>query len=250
MKTWQCVLLSVSVHGMFFGLPITLKTPDLPTEEIQLLIVEPPPMDFPVEKILEPVAVPRSAEPSEKSDPPVKQERRELLAPRKKLSSVPRPMQAASVPKAQPDSDTSSDKPSETAEEAQAASPTTESESARSAPYDDSSAHFGGRNFEGHGHAVEYTLGAKGGPQFIQRAVPRYPRLAQRLGVEGFVLLRLAIDASGILTGVEVVNGAGNGFDEEAVQAVKRSTFAPAVQNGRPVRCLALLKIRFQLSNE
>ncbi len=89
-----------------------------------------------------------------------------------------------------------------------------------------------------------------GGPQFIQRSVPKYPRMAQRLGVEGSVLLRLAIDASGKLTGVEVVNGAGNGFDEEAVQAVKRSTFAPAVQNGRPVRCLALLKIRFQLSNE
>jgi periplasmic protein TonB len=89
-----------------------------------------------------------------------------------------------------------------------------------------------------------------GGPQFIQRSVPKYPRMAQRLGVEGSVLLRLAIDASGKLTGVEVVIGAGNGFDEEAVLAVKRSTFAPAVRNGLPVRCLALLKIRFQLSYE
>ncbi len=110
--------------------------------------------------------------------------------------------------------------------------------------------HAVGGNASGQGHGIESTVGAMGGPQFIQRSVPRYPRLAQRLGVEGSVLLRLAIDASGKLTGVEVVNGAGNGFDEEAVHAVKRSTFAPAVQNGRPVRCLALLKIRFQLSNE
>ena len=260
MKTWQCVMISVAAHGVIFGLPITLKTPDIHTEEIQLLVIASPPMEVPVEKILEPVAASRSAESPEKSDPPVKQERREPPAPRKKPVPVPKPVLAASVPKVQPDSDTSSNalvaaKSPETAEEAQAASPTTESTSARSASSDGSSAHSGGRNSRyksvgGHGHAVESTVGAMGGPQFIQRSVPRYPRLAQRLGVEGSVLLRLTIDASGKLSRVEVVNGAGNGFDEEAVQAVNRSTFAPAVQNGQPISCLALLKIRFQLSSE
>jgi periplasmic protein TonB len=249
-KTWQCVLLSVAAHGVIFGLPITLKTPDLRTEEIQLLIIASPPVEVPVEKILEPVAAPRSAEPPEKSDPPVKQERREPPVPRKKPVPVTKRVLVASVPKVQPESDTSSNKSPETAEEAQAASPTTESAPEGSASSDDSSACSGGRNVGGHGHAVESTVGAMGGPQFIQRSVPRYPRLAQRLGVEGSVLLRLAIDASGKLSRVEVVNGAGNGFDEEAVQAVKRSTFAPAVQNGRPISCLALLKIRFQLSSE
>lgn len=254
-KTWQCVLLSVAIHGVIFGMPITLKTPDIHTEEIQLLVIASPPMEVPVEKILEPVAAQRSAKPPEKSDPPVKQERRKPPAPRKKPVPVPKPILAASVPKVQPDSDTSSNalvaaKSPETAEEAQAASPTTESASAGSASSDGSSAHSGGRNVGGHGHAVESIVGAMGGPQFIQRSVPRYPRLAQRLGVEGSVLLRLAIDASGKLSRVEVVNGAGNGFDEEAIQAVKRSTFVPAVQNGRPISCLALLKIRFQLSSE
>ena len=169
MKTWQCVLLSVAVHGVIFGLPITLKTPDLPTEEIQLLIVEPPPMEVPVEKILEPIAAPRSVEPPEKSDPPVKQARQEPPAPRKKPVPVPKPVQTASVPKVQPDSETSSNKPPETAEEAQAASPHTESASAGSASSDDSSAHSGGRNVGGHGHGIESTVGAMGGPQFIQR---------------------------------------------------------------------------------
>jgi periplasmic protein TonB len=241
-KTWQCVLLSVAVHGAIFAVPVTLMTPpDLHTEEIQLLVLEPPPMDIPVEKIPEPVAAPKSVEPPERPVPPIQHPKREPPVPRKK--PVP-------VPKVSPDSDTSSNKPPEMAEEVQAVSPAAESASAGSSPPDDSSAHSGERNVGGHDHAVESSVGAMGGPQFIQRSVPKYPRMAQRLGVEGSVLLRLAIDASGKLTGVEVLNGAGNGFDEEAVQAVKRSTFAPAVLNGRPVRCLALLKIRFQLSNE
>lgn len=250
MKTWQCVLLSVVIHGGIFGLPITLKTPDLHTEEIQLLVIASPPMEVPVEKILEPVAAPRSVEPPENPDPPVKQPKREPPSPRKKPALVTKPVLAEPAPKARPESDTSSNQSPETAEEAQASPPTTESTSAGSASSDDSSAHSGGRNVGGHGHAVESTVGVIGGPQFIQRSVPKYPRLAQRLGVEGSVLLRLTIDASGKLSRVEVVNGAGNGFDEEAVQAVKRSTFAPAVQNGWPVSCLALLKIRFQLSSE
>ncbi|MFH0995431.1 MAG: energy transducer TonB [Pseudomonadota bacterium] len=259
MKTWQCVLLSVAVHGVIFGMPITLKTPDLHTEEIQLLVLESPPMDIPVEKILEPVGTPRSAEPPERSALPVKLPMREPPSPRKK------PIPAASVPKAQPDSETLSNKPSEVvAETPQAASPqisdgvseltpsenaSTRSEGATAGGHGSHGSAAGG-NASGHGHGVESTVGAMGGPQFIQRSVPRYPRLAQRLGVEGSVLLRLAIDASGKLSRIEVVNGAGNGFDEEAVQAVKRSTFAPAVQNGRPISCLALLKIRFHLSSE
>jgi len=250
-KTWQCVLLSVAVHGLTFGLPVMPNTPpDLHTEEIQLLVLETPPMDIPAGRKPDPVAAPKSIEPPERLVPPVHQPKRPSPVPRKKPVPVPKTVKTASVPKVSPDSDMSSNKPPETAEESQAASPAAESASTGSSPSDDSAARSGERIVGGHDHAIESSVGAMGGPQFIQRSVPKYPRMAQRLGVAGSVLLRLAIDASGKLTGVEVLNGAGNGFDEEAIQAVKRSTFAPAVRNGRPVRCLALLKIRFQLSSE
>jgi periplasmic protein TonB len=264
-KTWQCVLLSVAVHGVIFGMPITLKTPDFHTEEIQLLIIASPPMEGQVEKILEPVGAPRSVELPERSAQSVKPPMREPPAPRKKPTLALKPMPDASVPKAQPDSETLSNRPAEVAAETtSAASPQIADGVSVLTPSENASTRSDGANAgghgshdyamggtaSGHGHDIESTVGAMGGPQFIQRSVPRYPRLAQRLGVEGSVLLRLAIDASGKLSRVEVVNGAGNGFDEEAVQAVKRSTFAPAVQNGRPISCLALLKIRFQLSSE
>jgi protein TonB len=261
-KTWQCVLLSVAVHGVIFGMPITLKTPDLHTEEIQLLVIKSPPMDLPAEKILEPVGAPKTTKPPENPVLPVKQPKREPPAPQKKTVSDIKPVLAEPEPKAHTESDMLSTKPLEMADATQPQ--VTDGVSEGSTPVESASAHSNGATAGGHsshghavggnasgqGHGIESTVGAMGGPQFIQRSVPRYPRQAQRLGVEGSVLLRLAIDASGKLSRVEVVNGAGNGFDEEAVQAVKRSTFAPAVQNGRPISCLALLKIRFQLSSE
>jgi protein TonB len=77
--------------------------------------------------------------------------------------------------------------------------------------------------------------------------LPKYPRLARELGKEGKVVLKLTIDERGRLANVEVVDRAGSGFDEEAVKAVKGSTFIPATRNGKPVTCIARLPIRFEL---
>jgi protein TonB len=77
--------------------------------------------------------------------------------------------------------------------------------------------------------------------------MPRYPRLARELGKEGTVLLRLTIDEGGSLTHVEVLKGAGSGFDEEALRAVRESRFSPARMNGRTVASRARLPIRFVL---
>ena len=85
------------------------------------------------------------------------------------------------------------------------------------------------------------------GPSFLHREMPSYPALAKRMEKEGSVLLRVTIDERGKPVDVEVVNKAGFGFDEEAVRAVKNSTFVPARREGRPLTCKALLPIRFVL---
>jgi protein TonB len=94
---------------------------------------------------------------------------------------------------------------------------------------------------------VDSSFGSSDGPRFQTKALPKYPRLARELGKEGTVLLRLTIDERGRLMNVEVVKPAGSGFDEEAVQAVKSSTFSPAKKGGKPVMCRAHLPIRFVL---
>jgi protein TonB len=94
---------------------------------------------------------------------------------------------------------------------------------------------------------VESSFGSGDGPRFLNKAAPKYPRLARELGKEGTVLLRLTIDERGCLLNVDVVKQAGSGFDEEAVRAVKSSTFSPAKKSGKPVMCRAQLPIRFVL---
>jgi protein TonB len=105
----------------------------------------------------------------------------------------------------------------------------------------------GGPNGSRGSGASEIAFGSPDGPSFLHKVLPAYPALAKRLEKEGTVLLRVTIDEHGRPVEVEVLNKAGFGFDEEAVKAVKGSTFAPARMAGKPLACRALLPIRFVL---
>jgi len=91
------------------------------------------------------------------------------------------------------------------------------------------------------------AFGSVAGPRFVRRTPPRYPPRALSMNREGTVILRLTIDEEGKLVNVDVVQRAGFGFDEEAVRAIRDSTFRPAVRNGKPATSLAELPIRFVL---
>jgi len=90
-------------------------------------------------------------------------------------------------------------------------------------------------------------LGSSGAPSFSRQVAPVYPAQARRLGREGMVVLKLAIDAEGRLQGVEVVQAASFGFTEAALTAIRQSSYRPALKAGRPVQAQALITIRFTL---
>ncbi|MDD5724242.1 MAG: TonB family protein [Syntrophales bacterium] len=94
---------------------------------------------------------------------------------------------------------------------------------------------------------LEMSFGSSEGPQFLKRVLPLYPRRAKKLHKSGTVILMLTIDEKGVLGCLEVVKGAGYGFDEESVRAMKQSTFISARRNGKPVTCRAVLPVRFEL---
>jgi len=96
--------------------------------------------------------------------------------------------------------------------------------------------------------SLERTFGSADGPSFLHKVVPCYPALAKRLEKEGTVLLRVTIDEQGRPLEIVVLKKAGFGFDEEAVKAVKDSSFVPAKRDGKPLACRALLPIRFVLT--
>lgn len=90
-------------------------------------------------------------------------------------------------------------------------------------------------------------LGSSGAPAFSRQVAPVYPAQARRLGREGTVVLKLAIDAEGRLQGVEVVQAAAFGFTEAALTAIRQSSYQPAQRAGRPVQAQALVTVRFTL---
>ncbi len=94
---------------------------------------------------------------------------------------------------------------------------------------------------------IETEFGSSGAPAFLKRQMPVYPVMAKKLGKQGKVVLRLFINEKGKLLNVEVVEPAGYGFTESALEAVKMSSFSPARENGVSVASKALLTIRFVL---
>ena len=102
----------------------------------------------------------------------------------------------------------------------------------------------------GAGGPVETRFGASVAPAFLHREMPVYPMVARKLGKEGKVVLELAINEKGNLLNIEVIDTAGYGFTEAAVEAVKKSTFLPAKKDGKPIASRALLPIRFRLERD
>lgn len=62
------------------------------------------------------------------------------------------------------------------------------------------------------------------------------------------MLLRLSISEDGQLSKAEVIEDPGYGFAEAALEAVQKSSFIPARQNGKAVAVRAILPIRFILN--
>lgn len=88
-------------------------------------------------------------------------------------------------------------------------------------------------------------LGDAGSPRFIHRELPIYPFIARKLGKEGKVVLKLALDAQGKLQRIDTVEENGFGSADAARSAITKSTFEPAISNSRAIPSQVLVPIRF-----
>jgi protein TonB len=84
---------------------------------------------------------------------------------------------------------------------------------------------------------------------YLNNPAPVYPKAAQRLGMQGRVLLRVRVLASGQVGAVEVKQSSGKAMlDEAALTAVKGWTFAPAKRGNTAIDAWAQVPIDFKLA--
>lgn len=83
-------------------------------------------------------------------------------------------------------------------------------------------------------------------PAIIRKVEPVYPPEAFAAGVGGDVTMTVDIGADGLVTAVTVSKGAGHGFDEAAVAAVRKTEFSPAEVDGKPSPIRIEMTLHFQ----
>jgi protein TonB len=87
-------------------------------------------------------------------------------------------------------------------------------------------------------------------PQFVNQVKPVYPEIARKAGLEGRLVVRVLIDKDGKPQKAQVVKSTGiEAFEESAIDAVMKSSYSPAIQNGRPVKCWMTIPIKFSLNS-
>lgn len=83
---------------------------------------------------------------------------------------------------------------------------------------------------------------------YLHNPPPPYPPQAQRLGLEGKVVLRVHVLASGKAASVELQSSSGRKLlDEAAIAAVQGWTFAPARRGQTPIDGWATVPVEFKL---
>ncbi len=86
-------------------------------------------------------------------------------------------------------------------------------------------------------------------PERLTEIKPNYPEPALKLGIEGYVILKIVIDKEGNVSDCKVLKGAPFGLTEEAIREALRQKFKPALskKTGLPVNCYYILTIKFIL---
>jgi TonB family protein len=84
-------------------------------------------------------------------------------------------------------------------------------------------------------------------PTLLQAQAPDYPPAALAAGLQAKVKVRIHIDATGVVSSVDVVEPAGAGFDEAAVAAAMQYLFDPAEIDGKPAAIAVETTINFAI---
>ena len=85
------------------------------------------------------------------------------------------------------------------------------------------------------------------GPKLLKNVVPLSNDFAQKSEVAGVASYKVILDPTGKILAVAVYRPIGFGLDENAVAAIEKSTFAPAVKDGKAVPSVIDVAVNFRI---
>ncbi len=85
-------------------------------------------------------------------------------------------------------------------------------------------------------------------PQVVVSAVPVYPELAKRAGVEGTVYVKILVSKEGKSLKAVVIKSDSEVFNQPAIDAAMKFVFTPAIQHKAPVMVWVVVPFKFKLN--
>jgi TonB family protein len=84
--------------------------------------------------------------------------------------------------------------------------------------------------------------------EVLYKPQPAYTEAARQNKIEGAVTLEVLFAAAGDVRILRLLQGLGDGLDENAMRAARQIRFRPAERDGEAVDSVATVQIRFQLA--
>lgn len=84
-------------------------------------------------------------------------------------------------------------------------------------------------------------------PVPVRTPPPEYPEALKREGGTGVVAVTIVIDEKGAVTSAAVAKSSNSGFNDAALEAVKKWKFKPAQKDGEKVKVRVTIPISFSL---
>ena len=103
---------------------------------------------------------------------------------------------------------------------------------------------LGDRNIE-----AEVSVEVDQNPRVLRKVDPKYPEAARRANREAVVMVEFTVDVDGKATDIKVADPKGFGFDEAAIEAIKKWRFTPAKKDGVSVPKRVRQPVRFNLDD-
>jgi TonB family protein len=85
-------------------------------------------------------------------------------------------------------------------------------------------------------------------PVMVNAVRPEYPEMAREMGAEGKVVLKALIREDGKVGAVEIMESENPLLLDQAITALRQSTFVPATKDGEP--CCATMVVPFIFNKE